>query len=59
MMKWRDFLMTESIKTLRELVHASSSIVFFGGSGLCVRREQLGPIEAEKFFGVAFIKAMA
>ena len=26
--------MTESIKTLRELVNASSSIVFFGGAGV-------------------------
>ena len=33
--------------------------LFMGGVGLGVRGQQLGPVEAEKFFGVAFVKCMA
>ena len=48
------------VMTAFSLPAASHSASFlWAGVGLCVRGQHLRPVEAEKFFGVAFIERMA
>ena len=47
--------LSESLRRLK----AATAPVSKGGVGLGAGHEHLGPVEAEKFFGVAFVKRMA